>query len=164
MNENLDEIKKTEYKSGMIHFVLTHSYGVVLFCLILGVIFDIFLNIKIFSTPEYSYLGFILMVIGSIVVYSTQKSSSISKKESLSNKENNFNFSNGLYKYIKHPTYLGVTILTIGFALVINSPMSVFLSIIAYFIIRFIFAKKEEKLLELKFGQYYLNYKNKNKI
>lgn len=164
MEENSNGVKKAEYKSGMIHFVLTNSYAVVLFCLILGVIFDIFWGGKIFSSPIFSYLGFALIIIGTIFVYSAQKSSSISKKESLENKENHFNFSKGLYKYIKHPTYLGVTIMAIGFAIVINSPMSVFLSTLAYFIIRFIFVKKEEKLLELKFGQDYLNYKNKDNI
>lgn len=164
MEEKLKNNEKIEYKSGMIHLVLTNSYAVVLFCLILGVIFDIFWGIKIFSEPAYSYLGFVLVIVGTIIIYSTQRSSNLAKKESIKSKEKYFNFSYGLYKYIKHPTYLGVTILVIGFAIIINSPMSVILSIISYIIIRFIFAKKEEKLLELKFGEDYLKYKNKNKI
>lgn len=159
-----DDLKKQEkYKSGMIHFVLTHSYSVVLICLIIGVIFDLFLNINIFNNIKYTYLGLILLFGGSLIVYSSQKSSAFAKKKSIE-EGGVFNFSYGLYKYFRHPTYLGLTILVIGFAIIINSPMSVFLSILSYLIIRFIFGKKEERLLELKFGEGYSKYKSKNKI
>ena len=64
----------------------------------------------------------------------------------------------GVYKYIRHPQYIGFILIIIGFLL--QWPTLITLIMAPILIIRyFILAKQEEKEVEKKFGNIYLNYK-----
>ena len=156
------EEKEHIHKNGAVHFILAHSYLTLLFVIILGVLFDTFLNDKIFSNNIYKYIGLFMMIISSIIVLWAQKTSFDYKNEKL---KNNFDsqFEQGPYKYLRHPTYFSLFIMTIGFGLIINSFFSVIFTIVAYVIVKFFFLKKEEKILEQKYGEAYGKYKKKVK-
>jgi methanethiol S-methyltransferase len=66
--------------------------------------------------------------------------------------------TNGLYKYIRHPQYLGILIASLGMIVYKFSPISLMLWPVLVFIY-FRLAKKEEKIVESKFGIEYSNYK-----
>lgn len=150
------------YRSGMINTIISNSY-ITFFCsIILGVVFDTITPIKIFNNLIFEYVGFAMVVLGPILIYWAQKSSDTAKKNAL-NKGLPTSFEYGPYRYTRNPSYLGVFIMIMGFGLVLNSIFSIIFGLIAYFIIRFIFLKKEEKLLEGKYGQIYFDYKNKVK-
>jgi protein-S-isoprenylcysteine O-methyltransferase Ste14 len=102
------------------------------------------------------------MIISSVLIYWAQSSSANykTKTEKIGSKSY---FERGPYKYTRHPTHLGLLILTVGFGLIINSPFSIIFSFIAYLLSIFIFLKKEERLLERKYGETYLNYKKKTR-
>lgn len=150
-------------RNGKIHFVLSHSYTVFLFAVVLGVVFDVLIPLKIFSGNDFQYIGIIMIALGSIVVYWAQStSSSVSKKKE---KDENYElrFDNGPYKYLRSPTHFGLFVMTLGLAVVISSPFSVIFTIIAQIVTKVSFLRKEEKLLEEKYGEVYRSYKSKTK-
>jgi len=142
-------------EKGKIHFVLSNSYLVFLFAVVFGVVFDIIIPLDIFSGEAFQYVGLIMIILGSLLVYWAQSTSGNSK--------NKVGFENGPYKYLRSPTHFGLFVMTLGLALIINSPFSVFFTVIAHIVTKLIFIKKEEKLLEEKYGEDYLNYKKKVK-
>jgi protein-S-isoprenylcysteine O-methyltransferase Ste14 len=69
----------------------------------------------------------------------------------------------GIYRYIRHPIYLGVMLAYGGGQIVAGSYLSmVFLVLFTYSSI--VQAKKEEKLLLQHFGQEYEDYMRKTKM
>lgn len=148
------ENKKLSQK-GKIHFVLSHSYIVFLFAVVLGVVIDIIIPLDIFSIELYQTLGLMMIILGSALIYWAQSTSSPYK--------NKTGFENGPYKYSKSPTHLGLFIMTLGLGLLINSPFSVFFTVLAWIITKFLFLKKQEKILGDKYGDEYRAYKEKIK-
>lgn len=154
--------KDHTYRKGQTHFVLVHSYIIFLFAVILGILFDLLLKKKIFSDNLYQYVGFAMLVFSSIIIYWAQSTSSNYKKRV--GKENyRSHFEHGPYKYLRSPTHFGLFIMTLGLSLIINSLFSVLFTLIAYIISKFFFLKKEEEILEDKYGEVYTEYKKKVK-
>jgi protein-S-isoprenylcysteine O-methyltransferase Ste14 len=158
------ETAKELFEKEMVHFVLSHSYLVFLFAVILGVVLDMILPIRIFSYlhKQHQYIGLIFMLVSSILIYWAQ-SSSLNYKTKTEKIGSKSYFERGPYEYSRHPTHLGLLLLTIGFGLIINSPFSIILAFIAYISSILFFLKKEENLLERKYGETYLNYKKKTR-
>ena len=161
MEENLEKNNEEQaFLKGKVHFILSHSYVILLFAVILGVIFDIIFPISLFDGQNYNFVGLAMIFLGSVLVYWAQSTSRFVKK---TKNERGVNFEHGPYKYLRSPTHLGLYIMTLGLAIIIKSPFSVIFIVVAYCITKFIFLKKEEKLLEKKYGETYLNYKSKTK-
>ena len=158
--ENNKQPEAIIYKSGMIHTVISYSYITFLFAIASGAIFDAIIPIRILNHPIFQYIGFAMIILGPILTYWAQKSSDVAKKNIII-KKLPVSFEHGPYKYTRNPSYLGVFIMIIGLGFFANSISIIVLGLIAYFIIRFIFIKQEEKLLILKYGQVYLDYKRK---
>jgi protein-S-isoprenylcysteine O-methyltransferase Ste14 len=156
------KIVSENVRHGMIHFILSHSYIVFLIAIVFGAILHIIYNFNVFSNPTYQYIGLIMIAIGSFLVYWSQSTSRYIKE----NTEQGiaYNFERGPYKYSRNPTHIGVTIMTLGLGLIVNSLFIIIFVIIAYVVTGLIFLKEEEKLLEKKYGQKYLDYKNKVRI
>lgn len=148
--------------SGVVHHILFHSYFVSFFAIILGVIVDRLMPISIFPIPSitYQYFWVGMIILGSLLIYWAQSSSS-----TLKNKENrdlNF-FLRGPYKYTRNPTNLGVTIMALSFGFLINSFFSVVFIIITHLISKFVFIKKQDSILEERYGDVFRSYKEKVK-
>lgn len=163
----MNEIKHSENRinnnrSGMVHFVLLNSYFIFLFAVILGAFLDPLIKNKIFSNSIYQNIGFLMLIIGSMIIYWAQKTSSNYKQREIKDESRSY-FEHGPYRYMRNPTHFGLFIMTLGFSLIINSLFGFVLTIIAYIITKFFFLKKEEKLLEAKYGQVYIDYKKKVK-
>ena len=157
--------KEKEYKFGFLNVILSYSYIVFLSAVILGVIFDIFIPHDLFSSSRFEYIGLLFIFLGSLIAYWAQYTSK-RKKNYVLREIIVSDFERGPYKYLRHPTHFGVFVMIIGFSLIINSLFSIIFSVIAYTIVRVSFQKKEEKYLENKYGQVYLDYKKevKNKV
>src|SRR3989344_139940 len=65
----------------------------------------------------------------------------------------------GVYKYIRHPIYLAVILEIAGYQLVVHSWLIVILTIAAVVIFLY-HIQKEDNLLENKFGNKFIKYKN----
>jgi len=163
MKENINKIKEGRgYRNGMVHFVLIHSYLIFLFSIILGVFFDTFLKQKLFSSIIYQEIGFFMLIFSTFLIYWAQKTSSNYQQRVIKDSSRS-NFEFGPYRYTRSPTHFGLLIMTLGFSLIINSVFSIILAFLAYLITKIFFLKKEEMILEKKYGQVYLDYKKKVK-
>jgi protein-S-isoprenylcysteine O-methyltransferase Ste14 len=154
---------KTDTKNKKtVHYVLLYSYMMFLIAVILGVILDTLLKEKIFSNDIYLNIGSLMLIVGPLIIFWAQKTSS-NYKDKAKKKEVENPFGLGPYKYSRNPTHLGLFIMTLGFGLIINSLFSVMLTITAHIITKLFFVKEGEILLEKKYGQVYIDYKKKVK-
>lgn len=161
MNDNTTiENKELSWKDGMVHLILSHSYVIFLMAVIFGAIFHNLFNFNIFSGYIYNYIGFFMIIGGSLLIYWAQSTSGCVQKEK-GNERTEKDFERGPYKYSRNPTHIGLTVMTLGLALILNSFFTIVFLVIASFITKLIFVKKEEKLLERKYGQVYCDYKKK---
>jgi protein-S-isoprenylcysteine O-methyltransferase Ste14 len=156
------EEKQHIHRKGATHFILVHSYIIFLFAVVFGVLFDLLLKKKIFSEDIYQYAGFFMLIVSSPLIYWAQATSS-NYKEKAGKDSSRSHFEYGPYKYLRSPTHFGLFIMTLGLSLIINSLFSVIFTFVAYFISKLFFLKKEEKILEGKYGEVYTEYKKKVK-
>ncbi len=147
------------FKDGMVHYILSHSYIVFFMAVIVGVILDIIFPIDIFRGQLYQYVGLVMILLGTCLIYWAQSTASHTKKEMEEKGERDF--ARGPYKYSRNPTHIGLTIMILGLGFLLNSLFSVVLIIIASLLTKAIFLKEEESLLEEKYGQIYRDYKKK---
>ena len=72
-------------------------------------------------------------------------------------------YKDGLYKYIRHPSYLGATISSVGVGLYFSNLIS-FCIIVSSIVIGYIHRiRNEEKMLINHFGKEYIDYQNETK-
>jgi protein-S-isoprenylcysteine O-methyltransferase Ste14 len=152
------ETKKTFRDNVLVHYVLSHSYLMFFIAVMLGMILDYFFPIQIIPR-EYSLVGIMFMVFGSLLVYWAQSTSRASKveMETLGTRE----FARGPYKYSRNPTHIGLAIVTLGFGIIMQSFFIILLLVIVYTLSKLVYLRKQEKILEAKYGETYTTYKKK---
>lgn len=163
MEEKLIDDNKEQEESidtGMIHFSLSFSYFMFLSAVVLGVVFDLIFPVNILKGVTPQYIGFLMIVLGSLFVYWAQYTSRRPKNYEIRERVL-ADFEHGPYKYMRTPTHFGLFVMTLGLGLIINSPFSIIFIIIGHMLSKLIFIKKEEELLEKKYGQVYTDYKKK---
>jgi protein-S-isoprenylcysteine O-methyltransferase Ste14 len=137
-----------------------------LIAVVLGVICDVWVPSQIFSSVVFQYIGVLMLVVSPTLIYWAQHTSSSSKKKMEASMvspgaEVKRSFDNGPYKYTRNPTHIGLGVMTLGLAFLLNSLFSVIFVILASLITKFIFLPKEEAVLEKRYGQSYRDYKKK---
>lgn len=150
--ENDDKIY---FKEGSVHKVLAHSYLLYLFFLLAGVSLDVFFKFEIFSNSVFSFFGIFFLIFGTFLIFWAQNTSRNLKTETI----NKDTFTRGPYYYTRSPTHLGLASVILGFGIITNAFFVVFFALISFIISKFTFLKKEEKILALKYGDPYLEYK-----
>lgn len=70
--------------------------------------------------------------------------------------------SSGIYSYIRHPIYLGLSLVFTGSEILANSYLIILLPLLYFWFYNQ--AKKEEGLLLVRFGKQYKNYLSKTKM
>lgn len=71
--------------------------------------------------------------------------------------------TNGMYKHIRHPSYLGLLLICFGLSIAMNSITSLLVISIPVFIVVMYRIKIEEKILVIEFGETYKNYMKKTR-
>ena len=151
-NEVVLDINKGKNK---IHIVLAQAYSIYFLMFLVGVFFDLFFKVRILGFPFLVYVGIILIFFASLLIYWAQTTSRQLKKENMSKET----FSKGPYRFIRNPTYFGLFILMIGFGIMINGIFIIMATIISSILTKFVYLKKEETILEKKYGTPYIEYK-----
>lgn len=166
MSERIQDepINDTSLRYGMVHFILSHSYSIFLFAVILGAIFHMIFFVNFFSAPIYPYIGLIMIITGSALIYWAQSTSSCTRKEVDKGQKTVRDFERGPYRYSRSPTHIGLTVMTLGLSLILNSFFTFIFIVIASVISKLIFLKEEEVILEERYGQVYCDYKKKVRI
>lgn len=72
----------------------------------------------------------------------------------------NFVVSRGAFRYVRHPLYLAAMLVYLGLAVSTASLFSLLMLAIIFLFYNYI-ASYEERLLEIKFGEDYVTYKNR---
>jgi len=139
-----------------VHHVLTHSYSVFLFSILVAIILDSFFPIRILPQYITNNLGIFFLVVAPILIYWAQSTSGRIKdiKEPMTSAH----FKHGPYKYTRGPTHLGLALLLIGLGILTNSVFIIGGAIVAYVISKKIFMKEQEELLANSYGEEYRKY------
>ena len=143
-----------------VHKILAHSYMFYFISFLLGLFLDFIFPFKIFKSPGVVSLGAVLLALGTLLVVWAQKSSRSLSKENITKET----FYRGPYRYTRSPTHFGLFLLMFGFGIVANALFIVLFSIISFVVTKFLFIKKEEKILAEKYGAPYLEYKASVKL
>ena len=159
-NQNLNS--KNHHVSGIIHVLLYHAYVVFFLAVVLGIIFDGIFNFGKFQGQIYQSIGLFMLIVGTFIIFWSQKTTSYKKSEIKNNRDTNF-FIKGPYRYTRNPTNFGVTIMSLGLGFIIGSLFSIIFIIITYFISKLIFIKKQDSILEERYGEVFNDYKKKVK-
>lgn len=158
-NQNLNK-KGEKQISGIVHLLLSYSYVIFFLAVVFGVVFDIVFPIRLFNGIIYEYIGFGFIIIGSILIYWAQATSRATSKTIPRERDINF-FLQGPYKYTRNPTNLGLTLTVFGLGLLINSFFTIVFILITYIISKLIFIKKQDAILEERYGDVFEDYRKK---
>jgi protein-S-isoprenylcysteine O-methyltransferase Ste14 len=71
--------------------------------------------------------------------------------------------TNGLYKMVRHPSYLGLMLIIAGLGICLNSALSLLIMVVPIFIAINYRIRIEEKALTEEFGEQYTGYKTRVK-
>ncbi len=140
-----------------VHHILANSYSFYFFGIILGVFFDLIFPIKIIPRAIILPLGLLFLTLAPVLIFWAQQTSyKLSfKKEKLTTAD----FGQGPYRFTRNPTQLGLALLCLGFGILVNSVFIILFVFIAYFVSRHTVIKEQEQILEKKYGEEYLRYK-----
>ena len=124
-----------------------------------------FANYRIWALVNYAiYIaGVVIILSGAIIRWISiiQLSSSFTVNVAITN--NHKLKTNEVYKYARHPSYLGLLLIMFGFSVSMNSYMSILIVTIPMFLAILYRIKVEEEILQAEFGNDYSEYKNKTK-
>jgi protein-S-isoprenylcysteine O-methyltransferase Ste14 len=72
-----------------------------------------------------------------------------------------FLITNGVFRFSRHPMYLGFVLILIGIAVFMESLMPYAVIVVFAILMDMVFIRVEERMLEEKFGEAWLEYKEK---
>ena len=143
--------------------LLAISFVLSMFFLFIGPI----LNYFNFATlrPEFFFfsIGFVCMIFGMLLRIVSVRTLGNYYTSTLQTLEHQTIINKGIYRYIRHPGYLGNIILFIGSAIAITNIFITFIIIITIIPSYLRRVKYEELMLERKFDEQYRIYKSKTK-
>ena len=143
-----------------VHKILAHSYSLHFILFLIGVVLDIVFNFKFFNNSSMLPIGILFLLFGTFLVLWAQKTSRKLKKDDISKET----FCKGPYCFTRIPTNFGLFFLVLGFGLIINAFFVVLSAFVSFFFAKFVFLNKQEKILAIKYGTPYLEYKEKVKF
>lgn len=147
--------KKEQYNKEKVHWILAYSYSFYFFMFLIGIFFDSIFPLTIFRNFVIVPVGIFLLIVATVLIYWSQKTSRNFKKEILTKET----FSKGPYSISRSPTHWGLFFLMLGFGFTINAIFLIISSLISLLVTQMVFLKKEESILEQKYGEPYREYK-----
>ncbi|MEK7588776.1 MAG: hypothetical protein AAB438_03075 [Patescibacteria group bacterium] len=150
----VDSLKKKQEDS-LVHRILAHSYFLYFFVLVLGVVLDLLFPIRIFHTSIMMPVGFVVLVLASILIFWAQHTSRKLDPNTITKES----FCKGPYCYTRMPTHYGLFLLMLGFGFIANAFFIIVFTILSFVVTRITFVKEQEKVLENKYGEAYKEYK-----
>jgi protein-S-isoprenylcysteine O-methyltransferase Ste14 len=137
--------------------LLGHAYSMYLFGFIVAMVFDLIFRFS-FNNKVIPVIGFIITVFATMLMYWAQNVNKAPKDAVPMGRRD---FFRGPYKYTRHPTHLSLALLLLGAGFIMNSVIITICAVVLYVIARFTYVAREEKKLEQKYGDLYINYKKR---
>ena len=124
-----------------------------------------FMDIRWLFSPDYyiSSLGLLLIIAGLIIRWSAVLTLKKYFTVDVAIMDDHKLIRSGLFKYIRHPAYLGVLIAVLGLGVTMVNWLSIIIILVPHTIIILLRIKEEEMALESRFGQDYENYRMNTK-
>jgi protein-S-isoprenylcysteine O-methyltransferase Ste14 len=129
--------------------------------LIIGIIFEYFFPTKMFPPHTSEILGIVLIILGSIIIFSAQKASAAFRARERRGEVRVFH--KGAYRWFHNPTSFALALLVIGLGFILNSLMIVLLSAVGYWLSYIVYEEKKQRIMTEKYKDDYTNYKKKIK-
>lgn len=107
------------------------------------------------------WLGVVIVVLSIPIVVSAFKALARARTAFDVRRPTSTIVSDGAFQYSRNPTYLSLTLLYVGLALVLGSPWVLFMVVPAVALTQWGVVLREERYLEAKFGEEYRRYKAK---
>lgn len=140
-----------------VHHVLAHSYTTYFALLLVGVCLDLVFDYEVFSNSVMVPVGFIFLILATIIILWAQKTGRELRKNTEIKTEH---FRRGPYFYTRIPTQWGLFFLIFGFGIVTNSFFVILSTVISFLISKFVFIDKHhDRILINKYGDAYAEYK-----
>ena len=147
--------EKTAESPERVHKILAHSYSLFFLFFLLGVTLDFIYPIRPWKPEIMAPLGLVFIIWATYLVYWAQKTSRNLAKNNLAMES----FCKGPYCYTRTPTHWGLFFLLLGFGFISGTLFVILFTLLAILISRLTFIRKQEKMLALKYGAPYLEYK-----
>ncbi len=158
--EQKEKILEISQDKEKVHIVLANSYSVFFLLFLVGVFLDLIFNIKILNFSFMLPIGMVLIFLATLLILWAQKTSRNLKIENLTKGT----FCKGPYCFTRSPTHWGLFFLMFGFGIMINAVFVIIFSIISLIFGKFVFLKREETILEKKYGTPYMEYRKSVKF
>ncbi|HOZ13216.1 MAG TPA: isoprenylcysteine carboxylmethyltransferase family protein [Tenuifilaceae bacterium] len=124
-----------------------------------------FANYRIWTLFNYvvAFAGVTIILLGATIRWISiiQLSSAFTVNVAIAN--NHKLKTDGVYKYVRHPSYFGLLFIMFGFSVSMNSYISILIITIPMFLAILYRIKVEEEILLTEFGDEYSNYKKNTK-
>ena len=150
----LDQKATHVEKEENVHSILAHSYSVYFFLFLIGLSLDFIFGYKVFS--GVAPVGFFFLFLATGIIFWAQKTGRDLRKVVEVKTEH---FCRGPYCYTRIPTQWGLFLLMLGFGIIIDSFFVILFTFAAFFISKFVFMGKHDKILIQKYGSAYAEYK-----
>lgn len=138
-----------------VHHTLAHSYSVYFLFLLGGVFLDLIFPVRVFKSDIMVVLGLVFLTLATLLIFWAQHTSRNLKIDSLKKES----FCKGPYCYTRTPTHWGLFFLTLGFGFVLNAFFVILFTLVSFFITKYTFLRREERILAHRYGEPYLEYK-----
>lgn len=138
-----------------VHRILAHSYSVYFLLFLISVLLDLSFDFKIFSFYLMVPIGLGIIFLSSLLILWAQKTSRNLNIENLTKDS----FTKGPYSITRSPTHWGLCFLMLGFGIMTGAMFIVIFTFISFLFTKFVFLRKEETILENKYGGPYIEYK-----
>ena len=158
--EQKEKILEISQNKNKVHIVLANSYSVFFLLFLVGVFLDLIFNFKILNFSFMVSVGMVFILLATLLILWAQKTSRNLKIENLTKES----FCKGPYCFTRSPTHWGLFFLMFGFGIMINAVFVIVFSVISLIFGKFVFLKKEETILERKYGVPYIEYKKSVKF
>jgi len=149
------EEHRDRYHKNKIHRVSAHSYLVYLALVLVGTVLDLTFRVRIFTEEATVFIGPLLVLGATLWILWTVRFSQNPDPENVSKES----FARGPYGYTRSPTQWGLFFLMLGFGIILNATFVILFTLVAFLLIRIVFLKRREDLLEERYGVHYTEYK-----
>ncbi len=140
---------------------LSRVFSINLLVLLSGFLLNQFTKLEIFDNHIYPYLGNLIMIIGLITRITATRTLKQYYTRTLKIQSNQKVIDFGLYKYLRHPGYLGLIMIWIGASIASNNWLIFVFVALTSIIVYHYRMESEEQMLISAFGESYINYKKR---
>ena len=117
--------------------------------------------LPIFKNYKFEYIGIAIILIGMVLRFIAINSLGKFFTVDVTIRQNHALKKDGIYKYLRHPSYFASVLSFIGMGISLNNWVSLLLITVAIITVFIIRIRVEEKVLIEQFGPEYLEYKKK---